>query len=272
MKLFFRNPRLIVTALGIVLIALLGLIGPTIAPFNPTRLDTQAILESSSGQHLLGTDEFGRDILSRLLHGIRPSLVVASAATLLAALAGVTMGVLSGYMRGAIEQLFMRSVDVLLTFPPILLAILIVGFLGPGIANLTVVIGILFAPTFARLAYASTLQVRQMEFVQASITVGASHTRLILKHILPNILSPLIVQMSLSVAASILLESGLSYLGLGIVPPTPSLGLMIADARGFLYMAPMYAVWPSLLIALIVLNINTFGDALRDELDPHLRR
>ena len=185
---------------------------------------------------------------------------------------GVFLGVMGGYFQGWIEQILMRLVDALLCFPPILLAMVVVGLLGPGVSNLVIVIGILYSTTFARLAYASTIQVKAMEYVTVAVAVGVGNRRLIWRHILPNILSPLIVQASLTAAATILLESGLSFLGLGVVPPTPSWGLIIGAARNYMDQSPLYVVWPSLLIASIVLAINTFGDTLRDFLDPRLRK
>ncbi len=256
----------------ILMVVIAALLAPMLTPHDPLAIDPLHVLQAPSAQNPLGTDEFGRDILTRLLYGARPSLIVAAGATTLAFVVGVALGVLAGYLRGAAEQVIMRIVDALLCFPPILLAMVVVGLLGPGVTNLIVVIGILYSTTLARLAYASTLQVKAMEYVTVAVAVGVGHRRLIWHHILPNILSPLIVQASLTAAATILLESGLSFLGLGVVPPTPSWGLIIGAARNYMYQSPAYILWPSLMVAGTVLAINTFGDTLRDFLDPRLRK
>lgn len=265
-------PRLVISglvALGIVLMAALA---PALTTHDPLAINPTQVLQASSPGFPLGTDEFGRDVFTRLVYGAQPSLMVAVGATLLALLLGTLLGVIAGYSRGWVEQVLMRLVDVLLCFPPILLAMAVVGLLGAGVRNLILIIGVLSAPAFARLAYASTIQVTGMEFMEAARAVGSTHARRITRYVLPNILSPLIVQASLTAAAAILLESGLSFLGLGVVPPTPSWGLMIGAARGYMFQAPTYILWPSLLIAVTVLAINTFGDALRDALDPRLRK
>ncbi len=256
----------------ILIVVLAGVCAPALTSRDPLAIDALRVLQPPSPQNPLGTDEFGRDVLSRLLYGARPSLIVATGATTLAMLLGVFFGVSAGYFRGRIEQIIMRLVDALLCFPPILLAMVVVGLLGPGVTNLIIIIGILYSTTFARLSYASTLQVKAMEYVTVAIAVGVGNQRVIWRHIIPNILSPLIVQASLTAAATILLESGLSFLGLGVVPPTPSWGLIIGAARNYMYQSPLYVVWPSLLIAGTVLAINTFGDTLRDFLDPRLRK
>nr|WP_261454146.1 ABC transporter permease [Agrobacterium fabrum] len=178
---------------------------------------------------------------------------------------------LSAYSRPVLAFFVMRAVDIMLSFPAILLALLAVGFWRSGVASLSVVIGVIFIPQFARVAQSATLQVIRQEFVEAEHAMGASYLRVVLKVILPNILSPLVVQGTLTIAAAILLESGLSFLGLGIVPPEPSWGQMIGTARGYLTQNPMYVVWPSVCLAFTVLAINILGDALRDHLDPRLR-
>lgn len=261
---------LLISGAYIVVVILLAFTAAGIAPYDPLAVDGQNVLAAPSAMHLLGTDEFGRDILTRLLYGAQPSLIVAAGATTVSLVVGVSLGVVAGYAGGIVEQFIMRLVDTLLTFPPILLAMVVVGFLGAGVSNLIIVIGILYSTTFARLTYASTLQVKENEYVLASIALGASHIRLIRYHILPNIVAIIIVQASLTVAAVILLESGLSFLGLGVVPPTPSWGLMVAAARGYMFHAPWYVLFPSLVVALTVLAVNTFGDSLRDVLDPQL--
>jgi peptide/nickel transport system permease protein len=270
-SLLARNPRLLISGGILLIVVVIALLAPFIAPYDPVEINSQEILKPSSSSYFLGTDQFGRDIFSRLLYGAQPSLETALGSTLIALVLGTILGMIAGHFRGIIEQLIMRVIDVVLTFPPILLAMMVVGFIGGGVRNLIIIIGIVYIPTFARLAYASTIQVSEMEYFTAAHCIGVKDLRLISHYILPNILSPIIVQASLTFAASILLESGLSFLGLGVTPPTPSWGLMIGDARGYLFKSPMYVVWPSLVIATTILSVNIFGDALRDILDPRLR-
>jgi peptide/nickel transport system permease protein len=253
------------------LVVLAGIFGPIIAPHDPLEINPRATLRTFAPGYVLGTDEFGRDIFSRVLYGARPTLTVAVCATGLALLLGTLFGIVAGFYGGLLDQVIMRSLDTLLSFPPILLAMMVVGFLGPGVRNLIFVIGILFIPTFARLAYAETLRVKELEYVSAARALGATSQRLLAQHVLPNIMAPLIVQFSLAMAAAILLESGLSFLGLGVVPPESSWGLMIAGARNYMAQAPNYVLWPALVIAVTILAINIAGDALRDVLDPRLR-
>jgi peptide/nickel transport system permease protein len=263
---------LIASGSVVLLVIILGILAPLLAPHDPLVINAQHVLKRPDSQYLLGTDEYGRDILSRLMYGARPSLTVAAGSTILAFVIGTTAGIVAAYSGGWLEQIIMRLNDTLLSFPPILLAMVVVGFMGAGVTNLIIVIGILYSPTFARLAYASTLQVKGMVYFLAARAIGVTPVRLIISHIVPNIAAILIVQASLTVAASILLESGLSFLGLGVIPPTPSWGLMIGAARNYMYQSPLYVVWPSVVIALTVLAVNTFGDALRDVLDPRLNR
>ncbi|MCA1646509.1 MAG: ABC transporter permease [Chloroflexi bacterium] len=263
--------RLMIGAAVFVLMVVAAVIGPTVAPHDPLEINPRLTLRTFAPGYLLGTDEFGRDLLSRMIYGARPTLTVAIGATTIALVLGTLCGMVAGYLRGLLDQLIMRSLDTLLSFPPILLAMMVVGFLGPGVRNLVIVIGVLFVPTFARLAYAETLRIKELEYVSAARALGATSPRMLMQHILPNITAPLIVQFSLAMAAAILLESGLSFLGLGVVPPESSWGLMIAGARNYMAQAPNYVLWPALVIAATILAINTAGDALRDLLDPRLR-
>lgn len=255
----------------VLLVIVLSLLAPYISLYDPLAIDGMNTLKPPSLQHLFGTDEFGRDVLTRMLYGGQPSLIVAVGATTLSMVLGVSLGLIAGYFGGWLEQIIMRLIDTLLTFPPILLAMMVVGFLKTGIVPLIITIGIVYASTFARLVYATTLQVKQNEYMLAAACIGASHLRRIIYYILPNISSTLIVQASLTIAAVILLESGLSFLGLGIVPPTPSWGLTIGAARAYMFQAPTYVILPALVVATIVLAVNVFGDALRDVLDPRSR-
>ena len=265
------QPAFMASIVVLAAVVLMAVFGWWLAPHDPFAIDPSAVNQGSSASHWLGTDEFGRDILSRLLIGIRPTMLVAIGATAIAGVFGTLLGIAGAYGRPWLSFLIMRSVDIMLSFPPILLALLAVGFWESGVLSLAVVIGVLYIPHFGRVAHSATLQVMRQEFMEAERAMGASLGRVVFNAILPNIVSPLVVQATLTVAAAILLESGLSFLGLGIVPPEPSWGQMIGTARGYLAQNPMYVIWPSLLLALTVLAINVLGDRLRDILDPRLR-
>ncbi len=256
----------------IAMVASIGVFGGLLAPQDPFLIQSQLVNQGSSASHWLGTDEFGRDLLSRLLIGVQPTLIVAIGATAIAAVFGTMFGIAGAHGRPVTQFIIMRCVDIMLSFPPILLALLAVGFWQSGVLSLIVVIGVVYIPQFARVAHSATLQVSRMEFMEAERAMGASTARVIFNAILPNILAPLVVQATLTVAAAILLESGLSFLGLGIVPPQPSWGQMIGTARGYLAQNPMYVIWPSLLLGVTILAINVAGDRLRDILDPRLRQ
>lgn len=266
-----RQPAFMASIVVLAAVVFMAVFGSWLAPYDPFAIDPTAVNQGSSTSHWLGTDEFGRDLLSRLLIGIRPTMLVAIGATAIAGVFGTLLGIAGAYGRSWLSFLIMRGVDIMLSFPPILLALLAVGFWKSGVLSLAVVIGVLYIPHFARVAHSATLQVMRQEFMEAERAMGASLGRVVFTAILPNILSPLVVQATLTVAAAILLESGLSFLGLGIVPPEPSWGQMIGTARGYLSQNPMYVIWPSLLLALTVLAINVLGDRLRDILDPRLR-
>lgn len=267
-----RNPRVVIGGVVLLLFLLMALLAPVLAPGDPVRQHPQQRLASPSAVFPLGTDEFGRDLLSRLIYGSRVSLQVAFGSIALAVIAGVTLGLVGGYFGRAWETVTMRLMDVLLAFPPILLAIAVVAFLGPGVRNLVIVIGILYTPRFARLVHASTLSERTREYIEAARAMGARAPRILVRAILPNILAPIIVQVSLSLGFAILVESGLSFLGIGVRPPNPSWGLMIATGRGYMTQTVWPILWPSLAISFIILACNVLGDGLRDTLDPRLRR
>lgn len=270
-EVYFTNKKFVISFLILVPLLILIIFGNFLIPNDPLTMNNSMILKGSSAQYPLGTDEFGRCIFSRLILGIRPSILVALMATFCAFLIGTTIGILSGYENGPIGNIAMRTVEVILSFPPILLAMLIVGLFGAGTRNLIIIIGILYTPHFARIAYSNTLKLRKMEFVESEISIGSSVPSVLLKTIFPNLVASLTIQASLTISNSILLESGLSFLGLGVQPPDPSLGQMIGDAKTYITFNYMYLVWPSLFLLLMILATNLLGDSLRDILDPKLK-
>jgi len=266
------QPGVVASALLLTIMVLIAVLGPWLAPHDPFQIHQDAIHQASSRRFLLGTDEFGRDILSRLLVGIRPTILVATGATALATVLGCAMGIAGGYRPGLPGRFIMRLVDILLCFPPILFALLAIGFWQSGMKSLMLVIGVIYAPQIARVAQSATLQVSQLEYVQAEQIMGASLARIVGTAILPNIAPILVVQATLTFAAAILLESGLSYLGLGIIPPEPSWGQMIGTAQKYLAKNPMYLIWPAFFLGLTVLAVNILGDYLRDKYDPRMEK
>ncbi len=250
------------------LIILVAILAPLLAPHDPIRMDVVNRLGTPSWLHPLGQDEYGRDILSRLVYGARVSLSVALLSAMIAACIGIVAGLIGGYFGGVSELLTLRVVDIVLCFPPMLLALLVVTMLGPGMETLTLVLSILFIPGFARVTYGEVLSTKNQEYVEATRALGAGSARILFGAILPNIVGPILVQFSLTVASAIVLESGLSFLGLGVVPPAPSWGLMIRGARGYMEQAPMGLLWPCLALVLTIWSINQLCDSFRDAVDP----
>ncbi|MCL6552630.1 MAG: ABC transporter permease [Firmicutes bacterium] len=253
---------------GVVVAAVLA---PALAPADPTKTDFGALLQPPSRAHLLGTDDLGRDILSRVIYGARTSLLAGVIAVGLAVAVGVPLGLLSGYFRGRLDNVLMRVTDALLSFPLLVLALAIAAVLGAGLTKAMLAVGIVFTPGFIRLARAQVLSEREKVYVEAARALGASDRRIVWRHILPNSLSPVLVQASLAMAAAITAEATLSFLGLGTQPPTPSWGSMLNIAQAYLTRAPWMALWPGLAIFLTVLALNLVGDGLREVLDPRLR-
>jgi peptide/nickel transport system permease protein len=261
-------PRLVWPATAVLLLIAVAAIVPALGLPNPIRQDMANRLAGPMPGSLLGRDEFGRDVLSRLLWGARTSLFVAFASATIAALAGTAIGVAAGWLRGAAEFAGVRLADVILCFPPILLALLAVTVMGPGVATLVAMLSILYTPGFVRVAHAETTSARAQDYVTAVVALGAGPARIASRTLLPNIASPLLVQFSLTLAAAIVVESGLSFLGLGVVPPTPSWGLMIRGGRTTMEQAPLLLLWPCLALTITILAFNLLCDALRDHFDP----
>ncbi|ANE79902.1 ABC transporter permease [Mycobacterium adipatum] len=270
-RLLAGNPVTVLSALTLLAVLVIALTATWIAPYGVNDVDVPQALRPPSGAHWLGADELGRDVLSRVLIAVQASMKVAVISVTFAAVLGVTLGVLAGYRGGWLDTVVMRMVDVMFAFPVLLLALSIVAVLGPGLTTTILAIGIVYIPIFARVARASTLSVRVEPYVAMSRTMGTGSGYILARHIVPNITGPLIVQLSLSLAFAILSEAALSFLGLGLQPPAPSLGRMIFDSQGFVTLAWWMAVFPGLAIFVIVLACNLLGDSLRDVLDPKQR-
>jgi len=270
-RLLLRNPVTVVSAAVLGVVVVVAVVANWITPFGVNDVDVPNALRAPSGEHWFGTDELGRDVFSRVLVAMQASMRVAVVSVAFAVVVGVMVGVIAGYRGGWVDTVFMRVVDVMFAFPVLLLALAVVAILGPGTTTTILAIGIVYTPIFARVARASTLSVRVEPYVQMSRAMGTGSLYILGRHIVPNIAGPLIVQTSLSLAFAILSEAALSFLGLGIQPPQPSLGRMIFDSQGFVTMAWWMAVFPGATIFVIVLAFNLVGDGLRDVLDPKQR-
>ncbi|MGD9862786.1 MAG: ABC transporter permease [Pseudodonghicola sp.] len=265
----FRNSKALVGTALVLAILLVAVIAPMLIPADwATKMDMRARLSPPTWAHPLGTDQLGRDLMYRVLLGARTSIYIATAAVLMSIVIGLPLGLISGYMGKTTDNVLMRLVDTLLAFPALLLALTISAVLGPNLQNTIIAIGIAFTPFLARIIRGEALRVAQMPYVEAARTAGNSDLRLIVRHILPNIMPAVIVQSTISLAFAILAEAGLSFLGLGTQPPDASWGLMIQASRDYLDRAPWTALVPGAAVALTVLGLNMFGDALRDALDP----
>ncbi len=265
------DARLLVPALVVVVVVVVALAAPLVSRYDPDEINPAVRVALPSRTHPFGTDEYGRDITSRLAYGARISMSVSLASVVIALTGGTLVGMSSGYFGGSLELVLMRLVDGLLSFPPILLALFVITFLGPSLVNVILVIGLLYTPRFARIAHGATLAVRETEYVMAAKAIGATHTRTLWRAVLPNIAAPLFVQTSLGLGQAILLEAGLSFLGLGAPPPAPSWGRMIEQSSRFMSLSPWPVLWPSAVVSTTVLALNLLGDAMRDALDPRLR-
>jgi len=266
-----RNPLGLLGLALTVVVVLAALVAPVLAPYDPTGQNILVRLSGPTAQHWLGTDQFGRDLLSRILFGFRNSLMVAFISVVASVVIGTFLGVSAAYLGGWYDRLVMRLMDMLLAFPIILLAIGIIAMLGPSQWNAALAIGIVYIPTFARLTRGPALVVRSSDYVQAAVALGANSLRVILQHILPNLASVILVQTTLALSTAILVESSLAFLGLGTQPPNPSLGQMLAEGRPYLTLSPWTSLFSGLAILMASLGFNLLGDSLRDTLDPRLR-
>jgi peptide/nickel transport system permease protein len=271
LRRLWRNPGAIAGAVVMVVMVLLAILAPVIAPFDPIAQDSTAIRAAPSAKHLFGADNFGRDVFSRVLYGGRMSLPVGFVAVGITAVVGVALGLIAGYYGRAIDAVVMRWVDLMLAFPGILLAMALVAILGTSLFNLMLAVGIAAIPEYTRVVRGTVLSAREAEYVTAARVSGARDRTILLRHILPNVLPPVIVLATLGIAGAIILGSTLSFLGLGIKPPTPEWGNMLSDGRSMMRHQWWVSFFPGLAIMLTVLAINLLGDGLRDALDPRLR-
>lgn len=267
-----RNRGAMVGLIVFILIVHSSIFAQSLAPYDPLLISPQDYLQPPSRSHWLGTDSYGRDVLSRVLHGGRVSLTVGFSSVLIASALGVLLGLIAGYYGGRVDGAIMRFVDMLLAFPGLLLALGVVALLGPGLANVIVAVGISGIPSYARTVRGAILSAREEVYVEAARSVGCRDQHIVLRHLLPNVVGLVVVISTLSVAWAILTASSLSFLGVGTQPPTPEWGLMLSEGRGLLREAPWLTTFPGLMIMLTVLSINLLGDGLRDALDPRMYR
>lgn len=272
MKRLLKNKAAVVGGLVILFIIIVGVLGPFLVKTDPNAQNILNKLQPPSKEHWFGTDNFGRDIFSRIVNGTKLTLTVGFLSVFIGGTIGVILGIVAGYYGGAIDTITMRLMDILLAFPGILLALAIVSVLGGSIVNVIIAVGIFSVPAFARIVRGSTLQVKKLEFIDAVRALGASDIRIIFKHILPNILSPIIVQATMRIATAILTASGLAFLGLGAQPPDPEWGAMLSDGRTYMHNAGHMVLIPGMMIVVVVLAFNIFGDGLRDALDPKMKQ
>jgi ABC-type dipeptide/oligopeptide/nickel transport system permease subunit len=269
---FSRNKGAVFGLAVFLAIVFMALFADLISPYDPLLQNYTRIMEGPSADHWLGTDSFGRDMLSRIIHGARIALVVGILAVLLAMLIGVTLGLISGYYGGVIDTVIMRVMDGLFAFPILILAIALMAVMGFGVRNVIIAVAVVSIAPFARVTRGDVLAVREEPYIEAARLAGISNAAIIFRHVLPNVLAPIIVQGALRVSAAIITEAGLSFLGLGPQPPTPVWGSMIAEGRNFIILAPHISTFPGIALMLAVVGLNLFGDGLRDTLDPRLRQ
>jgi peptide/nickel transport system permease protein len=269
---FLRRPMAVAGLVVVLSFVAMAVFAPLIAPYSAAHTDFNAVLAHPSGKHLLGTDELGRDIFSRIVYGSRASMQAGFLATLFAMAVAVPIGLVAGYYRGWVDPIISRLTDVLLAFPFLILAVGLAAILGPSLLNATIALGFGAAPGLIRIARGEALSLREEDYVRAAIANGGSDVTILGRHILPNMMSTLLVQATVTIPIAIVGESVLSFLGLGVQPPTPSWGVMLAAAQPFLDQAPRLAVYPGVAIAIAALAFNLLGDGLRDVLDPRTQR
>ncbi|MEM7734968.1 MAG: ABC transporter permease [Deinococcota bacterium] len=266
---FLRNPLAMSGLLIISLLALAALFAPWVAPFDPLELDLINPYQSPGIEgHLLGTDNFGRDILSRLIHGSRISLFIGIVVVSIASLIGTLLGIVAGYYGGLVDNAIMRLVEIFYAFPFLILAIAVIALFGPSIFNVMWVLGLVSWPLYARVVRAQVLSLREAEYVEAARAAGMNNWRIMFKHILPNSLTPVLVMATFGIPEAILASAALGFLGLGVQPPTPEWGVMISEGKDFIRRAPYLITWPGIAIMIVVMSFNFVGDGLRDALDP----
>jgi peptide/nickel transport system permease protein len=256
----------------VLLVAGSAAFAPYLAPYPPDKIHLNALFEPPSREYFLGTDALGRDILSRIIYGARVSLQVSIGSVMLATPVGVAIGLIAGYAGGRLDNVISRLLDIMFAFPPVLLALLVVAVLGPNLNNLIVALVVVYVPRFARVARGSVLSVNSALYITAAHSYGCQDWRVMVRHILPNILSPVIVQSTVTLATAVLAEASLSFLGLGVQPPVAAWGSMLNAGKTYMEQYPHLTIFPGLAIAVTVLAFNLLGDGVRDALDPHLRR
>ena len=271
MKALSRNKMAIVGLIILIILVFAGIFAHVIAPYDYAAQALQNAFQHPNAQHLFGTDEFGRDIFSRIIYGARMSLLVGFVSVGIAVIVGGALGAVAGYYGKRIDNIIMRLMDILLAVPQTLLAIAIVAALGTGLVNLMIAVGISSVPTYARIVRASVLTIREEEYIEAARASGTSNTKIIMKHILPNCVAPVIVQVTLGIASAILTAAGMSFIGLGIQPPEAEWGNMLSSGRDYIRGYSYMTMFPGLAIVITVLSLNLLGDGLRDALDPKLR-
>lgn len=265
------NPLSLAGLLIIGLLILMAVIAPWLSPYDPIQTNVPRRLEAPSGEHLFGTDQLGRDILSRILYGTRISLRIAVLAAVIATLIGAPLGLISGYFRGRVDDLLMRLTDMFMAFPRLILAMAIAAALSPTLENVIIAISLAAWPAYARLARSVTLGLREENFVEAARALGASPLRILGRHVAPGVISPVVIQVSLDMGGIILTAAGLGFIGFGAQPPTPEWGVMISEGRNYITGQWWVSTFPGIAISLVVLGFNLLGDGIRDILDPRLR-
>lgn len=271
-RLLRRYPLGVLGAMILGFMLLLALVGPWVAPSDPYVTNARARLQSPSRAHLAGTDNLGRDVLSRLIYGARPSVLVGFGSLTLGLLIGITVGLISGYFGGIVDLLTQRVADAMMSLPSLILGLTVIAVIGPSILNLSVAIGIVMTPIIQRVVRSAVLAVRGQDYVQAASVIGAGHARIVAHYVLPNVAAPIFVIASVELGSAILIEASLSFLGYGTPPPQPSWGAMLsAEGRRYMVPAPWLVIFPAITVSIAILGINMLGDGLRDLLDPRLR-